>query len=63
MRYPDIIYLSPNWVESINEVQAQIEPNKWVPARPLGFQSLRTRIRAAWLVWTGKADALIWPGQ
>ena len=36
---------------------------KWVPARPLGFQSIWTRFSAAWLVFTGKADALIWPGD
>lgn len=32
------------------------------PARPLGFQGLflRQRLRCAWLVFTGKADALKW---
>jgi hypothetical protein len=34
---------------------------KWYPARPLGFYSMGTRIRAAWMVFTGKADAVIWP--
>lgn len=34
---------------------------KWVPSRPLGFSSFRYRCKAAWLVFTGKADALIWP--
>ena len=32
----------------------------WVPARPLGFASIGQRIRAARLVFTGKADAVIW---
>jgi hypothetical protein len=32
-------------------------------ARPLGFYSLRSRLRLAWAVFTGKADALFWPGQ
>lgn len=35
---------------------------KYVPARPSGYYSLRYRLKAAWLVFTGKADALIWPG-
>jgi hypothetical protein len=35
---------------------------KWFPARPLGFSSFRYRCKAAWLVFTGKADALTWPG-
>lgn len=36
---------------------------RWVPARPVGFYSIRTRINAAWLVFTGRADAVTWPGQ
>lgn len=35
--------------------------NEWVPARPLGFYSLSHRIKLAWMVFTGKADALTWP--
>lgn len=34
---------------------------RWVPARPLGYHSLRTRLTLAWLVFTGQADALTWP--
>lgn len=30
------------------------------PARPIGFYSLQSRIRLAWAVFTGKADALFW---
>jgi hypothetical protein len=33
---------------------------KWVPARPL-IQPFIVRLRAAWLVMTGRADAVIWP--
>jgi hypothetical protein len=32
----------------------------WYPARPIGFYSLKERLRLAWLVFTGKADALTW---
>lgn len=34
----------------------------WHPARPIGLQSVRYRLWAAWLVFTGRADAVIWPG-
>lgn len=35
----------------------------WAPARPEGFASIWYRMRATWLVFTGQADALIWPHQ
>lgn len=35
---------------------------KWVPARPLGLDTLPNRIKLAWAVFTGKYDALKWPG-
>lgn len=36
---------------------------KYVPARSLGYPSFTNRCKAAWLVFTGKADALIYEGQ
>lgn len=41
--------------------KAEID-GKWVPARPLGLDTLRSRLRAAWWAFTGKADVVIWPG-
>ena len=35
--------------------------SKYVPCRPLGWTSLKYRLRAAWMVFTGKADAVTWP--
>ena len=35
--------------------------DKWVPARPLGYSSWRYRLKATWLVFSGRADVLIWP--
>lgn len=35
----------------------------WHPARPIGWCSLGNRVRCAWLVFHGKADALVWPGD
>lgn len=44
-------------------VAAQID-GKWLPARPYGFHGLvlRMRLRAALLVFTGRADVLRWEG-
>jgi hypothetical protein len=38
---------------------------RWVAARPLAWQGLsfRRRLRAAWMVFTGRWDALRWEGQ
>lgn len=36
---------------------------KWLPARPEGMFSIKSRLRLAWEVFTGKADVLRWPGQ
>lgn len=34
----------------------------YVPARPMRFGGWMTRLRAAWLVLTDKADVVVWPG-
>ncbi len=34
---------------------------RWVPMRPMRGIGVKDRIKAAWLVFTGKADAVIWP--
>lgn len=37
---------------------------EWVPARPMkNLDTLPERLRLAWAVFTGRADALFWPGQ
>jgi hypothetical protein len=41
----------------------QLPDGRYVPARPIGWGGMRHRIKATWLVWTGRADALVWPGQ
>ena len=35
--------------------------NQWVPARPIGYRSFWYRLKATWLVFTGRCDALQWP--
>ncbi len=34
-----------------------------VPVRPFGYYGMRSRLHLAWLVFTGRADALVWPDQ
>lgn len=41
----------------------QVKGGDYEPARPHGLYSLRNRIRLAWMVFTGEADALLWPFQ
>lgn len=44
-------------------VSAEVAPGRWEPARPFGFFSIQSRVRLAWDVFTGQADALYWPNQ
>lgn len=41
----------------------QTPDGRWVPARPIGMFGLRYRLKAAWRVFTGRADAVIWDDQ
>lgn len=34
---------------------------EWVPCRPLGYASFFSRVKLAWLVFTGRGDVVIWP--
>lgn len=65
MRDTSIIHLTPQWQHSLRTVHRGVkQPDgllHYVPARPEGFASIRHRIEAAWLVFTGRADALVWP--
>ena len=46
----------------ISNTQAHIN-GKWVPARPINYQarSFKEKLKDAWMVYKGKADALVWP--
>lgn len=63
MKDPQIIVMSPVWLRSLYECQVGLPNGTYAPARPLGYSSIIYRIKAAWLVITGRADALIWPGD
>lgn len=49
-------------VKFADRAHVQLPDGRYAPARPLGWDDWRSRWRAAWMVWTGRADALIWPG-
>lgn len=57
-RAPNIIRLEDLAKDNPLEVCVN---GQWVPARPLGFYSIWSRLRCAWMVFTGRADAFIWP--
>lgn len=55
-------------IREAREIGAGVEidgATVYVPARTQGWGSLRRfqRFRAAWLVFTGRADAVTYPGQ
>jgi hypothetical protein len=60
-KYPAIVHMTPHWLRFLREVSAETKDG-WVPARPIPYYGGFRRFRAAWLVFTGKADALVWPG-
>lgn len=49
-------------VKSAASVSTMID-GEYVPARPLGWTEIPKRLKAVWLVWTGRADIVTWPGQ
>jgi hypothetical protein len=57
MRHPSMI----GAVTLKENKDAVLIKDRWVPARPLGRQTFTNRLRCTWLVFTGKADALVWP--
>ena len=50
-------------IKGAEDVQTSLPDGHWVPARAFGLDTLGNRLRAAWMVFTGRADALTWPGQ
>lgn len=62
-RFPNIYLLEELTPEQVNSTQTEASPGKWCPARPLGYPSFWSRIKLAWGVFTGKYDAVKWPGN
>ena len=61
IKYPNLIKMTPKWIHSLANVQVQLKTDRWVPKRPQVAVKLPDRLKAAILVFSGKADALIWP--
>jgi hypothetical protein len=66
MKTPNILYLSIyskdhaiKWTDAINRWHVGSELQR----RPAGLQTFNRRLQATWLVFTGRADALIWPEE
>lgn len=49
-------------VYSNTQIQVGIK-GRWVSARPVGYKSLKHRVIAAWLVFSGQADVLYFEGD
>lgn len=56
------IYWVTELVKQAQTVSSSHPTLGWTPARPVGFYGLclRYRLRAAWLVFTGRADVVRW---
>jgi hypothetical protein len=62
MRHTPGVFTIQSLLSSANEVSVSLPgSNEWVPARPTVAIGFRSRCRAAWLVFTGRADAVVWP--
>ena len=59
MRSPNIFTASRAELDHLKSNEAGID-GRWVPARPLAYEAIGRRWKAAWLVLTGRADALKW---
>lgn len=56
-KYPNLIHVE---LFSKEEKTTANINGRWVPARPVGLSTLSNRFYCAWMVFTGKADALKW---
>lgn len=58
-----VIYLDMKFCREMAEIAS--DPDYLSPRRPdtCRVAAVRDRVRAAWLVATGKADALVWPEE
>lgn len=52
------------WADQLKHWDCHCDtPNGWKLARPYGLTGLGHRLKCAWLVFTGKADVLMWHHQ
>lgn len=57
-----MIWTLKGLMESAGSTSAEIN-GKWVPARPINWtaRTFMERVREAWAVFTGRAEAFTWP--
>lgn len=55
------LWFLPDLMQSGGRNMMSPDGDNWYPARPEGDTRLRARFWCAWLVVTGKADAVRWP--
>ncbi len=61
MKGSQICYASREWFDVMGSNETELPNGRWVPARPEGSRtSIFSRLYPAWLVLTGRADALVW---
>ena len=48
---------------TLPKAQTLLKNGKWYPSRPLVLCSLRQRFERAWMVFTGRADVVVWEEQ
>jgi hypothetical protein len=60
-RAPSVYTLSSLQATLALNTATSRDGNTWYPARPEGLHSVKSRLRLAWEVFTGRADVLRWP--
>lgn len=63
MQCPQVHIAGAGLVDSIEANATKLPDGRWAPSRPLPPGGFFMRIYCAWIVLTGRADALVWPGQ
>lgn len=67
MSYPGIHHVNSIIDDRTQSTQKRVDLGdgrfNYVPCRPHGYASFFHRCKATWMVFTGKADALVWEQQ
>lgn len=56
------IWELPKLLDIAQKVTMKVN-DEWFSVRPIDTNNIQTRLRATWLVFTGKADAVVWPAD
>ncbi len=60
MKLPAIHVCTECWLRTTGYTHSIGASGRYVPARPLPYYGRFQRLKAAWLVFIGRADALMW---